>query len=112
LDDGQRQGHDWRELAHIASAFEQKNVTPIFLPRFVAISVAGIVEALARATGRLPFVSPDKIKQLYFSDWVSRGEGWPLKDPVSFDQGLSKTLDWYRKEQWLPQRVIKHKIVA
>jgi nucleoside-diphosphate-sugar epimerase len=112
LDDGQRQGHDWRELAHIASAFEQKNVTPIFLPRIVAISVAGIVEAFARATGRLPFVSPDKIKQLYFSDWVSRGEGWPLKDPVSFDQGLSKTLDWYRKEQWLPRRVSKHKIVA
>ena len=112
LDDGQRQGHDWRELAHIASVSEQKSVAPIFLPRPVAMSVAAIVEAIGRITGRLPFVSPDKIKQLYFADWVSRGEGWPLKEPVGFAQGLSMTLDWYRKEQWLPRRFNKHKIVA
>lgn len=112
LDDGQRQGHDWRELAHIASVSEQKSVAPIFLPKSVAMSVAAIVEAIGRITGRPPFVSPDKIKQLYFADWVSRGEGWPLKEPVGFAQGLSMTLDWYRKEQWLPQRFNKHKIVA
>ena len=112
LDDGQRQGHDWRELAQIASVSEQKSVTPIFLPKFVAMSVAAIVEAFARITGRLPFVSPDKIKQLYHGDWISRGEGWPLKDPVGFALGLSMTLDWYRKEQWLPQRISKHKIAA
>ena len=112
LDDGQRQGHDWRELAHIASVSEQKSVAPIFLPKSVAMSVAAIVEAIGRITGRLPFVSPDKIKQLYFADWVSRGEGWPLKEPVGFARGLSMTLDWYRKEQWLPQRFNKHKIVA
>jgi nucleoside-diphosphate-sugar epimerase len=112
LDDGQRQGHDWRELAHIASVSEQKSVAPIFLPKSVAMSVAVIVEAIGTITGRLPFVSPDKIKQLYFADWVSRGEGWPLKEPVGFAQGLSMTLDWYRKEQWLPQRFNKHKIVA
>lgn len=112
LDDGQRQGHDWRELAHIASVSEQKSVAPIFLPRPVAMSVAAIVEAIGRITGRLPFVSPDKIKQLYFADWVSRGEGWPLKEPIGFAQGLSMTLDWYRKERWLPQRFNKHKIVA
>ena len=112
LDDGQRQGHDWRELAQIASVSEQKSVMPIFLPKLVAMSVAVIVEAIGRTTGRLPFVSPDKIKQLYHGNWVSRGEGWPLKEPVGFAQGLSKTLDWYRKERWLPQRFNKHKIVA
>ena len=112
LDDGQRQGYDWRELAQIASVSEQKSIMPIFLPKFVAMSVAAIVEAIGRATGRLPFVSRDKIKQLYHGNWVSRGEGWPLKEPVGFAQGLSKTLDWYRKERWLPQRFNKHKIVA
>jgi nucleoside-diphosphate-sugar epimerase len=104
LDDGQRQGYGWSELAHIASACEQKSITPIFLPKFVAMPVAAIVEAFAKLTGRIPFVSPDKIQQLYYGDWVSRGDGWPLKEPVGFALGFKTTVDWYRQAQWLPRR--------
>jgi nucleoside-diphosphate-sugar epimerase len=104
LDDGQRQGYGWSELAHIASVSEQMSITPIFLPKFVAMSVAAIVEAFARITGRIPFVSPDKIQQLYHGDWVSRGEGWPLNEPVGFARGFKTTVDWYRQAQWLPRR--------
>lgn len=104
LDDGQRRGYDWSELAHIASVCEQKSITPIFLPKFVAMPVAVIVEAFAKLTGRTPFVSPDKIQQLYHGDWVSRGDGWPLKEPVDFARGFKTTVDWYRQAQWLPRR--------
>lgn len=104
LDDGQRQGYGWSELAHIASVCEQKSITPIFLPKSVAMPVAVIVEAFAKLTGRIPFVSPDKIQQLYYGDWVSRGEGWPLKEPVGFARGFKTTVDWYRQAQWLPGR--------
>ena len=76
----------------------------VFLPKSVAMTVAVMVEALAKTTGRLPFVSRDKIRQLYFGDWVARGEGWPLKESVDFAKGFSTALDWYRREQWLPQR--------
>jgi hypothetical protein len=76
------------------------------------MTVAFVVEAFAKAAGRLPFVSPDKIRQLYFGDWVARGEGWPLREPVDFARGLAMTLDWYRREQWLPQRSDWHKIAA
>ena len=112
LDDGRRQGYDWKELAHIASVAEQKSIKPIFLPKSVAMPVAVIVEAMARIAGKLPFVSRDKLHQLYHGDWVARGDGWPLKEPVDFVKGFSLTLDWYRQEQWLPERFGKHKIVA
>ncbi len=88
LDDGQRQGYGWKDLAQIASATEQKSIKPIFLPKSVAMAVGVGVEAFAKLRGTLPFVSPDKIQQLYFGDWVARGEGWPLKEPVGFAQGL------------------------
>jgi nucleoside-diphosphate-sugar epimerase len=104
LDDGQRQGYGWSELAHIASVCEQKSITPIFLPKFVAMPVATIVEAFAKLTGGTPFVSPDKVQQLYYGDWVSRGKGWPLKEPVGFALGFKTTVDWYRQAQWLPRR--------
>ena len=104
LDDGHRQGYGWKDLAQIASATEQKSITPIFLPKSVAMAVGVGVEAFAKLRGKLPFVSPDKIQQLYFGDWVARGEGWPLKEPVGFAQGFKSTVDWYRKAQWLPER--------
>ena len=102
LDDGWRQGYGWKDLARIAAATEQKSITPIFLPKSVAMAVGIVVEAFSKVTGTLPFVSPDKIQQLYFGDWVARGEGWPLKEPVGFAQGFKSTVDWYRKAQWLP----------
>ena len=104
LDDGHRQGYGWNDLAKIASATEQKSIKPIFLPKSVAMAVGVGVEAIAKLRGTLPFVSPDKIQQLYFGDWVARGEGWPLKEPVGFAQGFKSTVDWYRKAQWLPER--------
>jgi nucleoside-diphosphate-sugar epimerase len=104
LDDGYRQGYGWKDLAQIASATEQKSITPIFLPKSIAMAVGIIVGAFAKVTGTLPFVSPDKIQQLYFGDWVARGEGWPLKEPVGFAQGFKSTVNWYRKAQWLPER--------
>ena len=104
LDDGRRQGYGWTELAQIAAASEQKSIKPIFLPKSVAMAVGIGVEAFAKMRGRLPFVSPDKIQQLYFGDWVARGDGWPLKEPVGFAEGFKSTMDWYRKAQWLPER--------
>ena len=52
---------------------------------------------MARIAGKLPFVSRDKLHQLYHGDWVARGDGWPLKEPVDFVKGFSLTLDWYRR---------------
>jgi nucleoside-diphosphate-sugar epimerase len=111
LDDGCRQGYGWNDLAKIASANEQKSIKPIFLPKSVAMAVGVGVEAIAKLRGTLPFVSPDKIQQLYFGDWVARGEGWPLKEPVGFAQGFKSTVDWYRKAQWLPARFGTRKMV-
>ena len=112
LDDGHRQGYGWKELAEIASVTEQKRIKLIFLPKSVAMAVGVGVEAFAKLRGTLPLVSPDKIQQLYFSDWVARGEGWPLKEPVDFAQGFKATVDWYRKAQWLPERFGTRKIVT
>jgi nucleoside-diphosphate-sugar epimerase len=112
LDDGQRQGYGWKDLAQIASATEQKSITPIFLPKSVAMAVGIGVEAFAKLRGTLPFVSPDKVQQLYFADWVARGDGWPLKEPVGFAQGFKATVEWYRKAQWLPERLGTRKIVT
>lgn len=105
LGDGSTQGHDWKELARVAAAVENKSITVVFLPKFVAYSVAFLIDAIAKLRGKPSLISREKINELYHTDWVARGEGWPLKSPTGFAQGLAETLVWYRREGWLPQNI-------
>ena len=101
LGDGAPRGHDWRELAGVVAHLENRNITPMFLPKFIPFGIAMVAETLAKVKGQASMISRDKINELYHSDWVERGEGWPLKGPTSLAQGLAETLAWYRREGWI-----------
>jgi nucleoside-diphosphate-sugar epimerase len=103
LGDGCAQGHDWKELARVASAVEHRSVTVVFLPKFVPYTFAFVAEAVAKLSRNPSMISREKINELYHKDWVAQGEGWPLKGPTGFAQGFAETLAWYRNEGWLPQ---------
>jgi nucleoside-diphosphate-sugar epimerase len=100
--DGAVSGHDWKELARIAATVESKDIAPVFLPKFIPYGVAFVAEAIAALSGKPSMISRDKINELYHTDWVARGEGWPLKTPTGFAQGFAETLAWYRDAGWLP----------
>ncbi len=104
--DGAVLGHDWKELAHVAASVENRNIVPVFLPKFILYGVALVAEAISTLRGKPSMISRDKINELYHPDWVARGEGWPLKSPTGFAQGFAETLAWYRQAGWLPQKKI------
>jgi nucleoside-diphosphate-sugar epimerase len=104
LGDDSVEGHDWKELASVAAAAEHKKIAPVLLPKFLPYSVALFAEIIAKLRGRPPMVSREKIDELYHKDWVARGDGWPLKNPIGFAQGFADTLAWYRQAGWLPQK--------
>jgi nucleoside-diphosphate-sugar epimerase len=101
LSDGCAGGHDWRELVRVAAAVEQKSITCVFLPKFIAYAVAYLADAFSKLRDSASMISRDKVNELYHPDWVARGSGWPLKNPIDFAQGLAETLAWYRREGWL-----------
>jgi nucleoside-diphosphate-sugar epimerase len=103
LNDGSAQGHDWKELARLAAAHENKGITTVFLPKSVPYAVAAIADIVAKLRGKPSMISREKIDELYHADWVARGPGWPLKNPTGFAQGFAETVSWYRREGWLPQ---------
>jgi nucleoside-diphosphate-sugar epimerase len=103
LNDGSVQGHDWKELAALAAAHENKGITTVFLPKSVPYAVAAIADIVAKLRGKPSMISREKIDELYHADWVARGPGWPLKNPTGFAQGFAETVSWYRREGWLPQ---------
>ena len=104
LSDGKAGGYGWDELIAIAEAAEGRIIRPIFLPRPLVAGVAVVASLVSRLTGRPGMVDPGKVAELYHPDWVSRGPGWPLDEPITFERGLPMTLAWYRAAGWLPRK--------
>lgn len=95
-------GHDWAELAEInlKQAGVPQHVT--YLPKGLVSLVALGAEVGTFFTGLPGMVTRAKVRELYHQDWVVRGKPWPRANPVPLQQGLIETLNWYRREGWLP----------
>lgn len=102
ISDGTLGGYGWADLIAAAQRVEGISIRPIFLPKFVPSVVAAAASGISRLTGKPGMVSPGKIAELYHGDWVARGPGLPLADPVGFEAGFARTVEWYRREGWLP----------
>jgi nucleoside-diphosphate-sugar epimerase len=106
--DGRADGYAWADIAAIALATGGRPHRIRYLPRAMLAAVARLSEAWTRLTGRRlgPPLSPGKVRELYHRDWVCRHQlldevtGWRAE--VTFEDGLVRTLDWYRQNGWLP----------
>ena len=96
-------GYGWEDLISTASGFRGAPIRPIFLPRAIPATVAGLAEGLSRLTGKPGMVNRGKIAELYHPDWVARTGTLALADPTAFNTGFAETVTWYRNAGWLPQ---------
>lgn len=105
IDDGQQEGHTWHSLlGEAAKAMDKKPfyvTPPLFLMKFIG-SVAQII---GRICGKAPFITVDKLSELSHPDWLRHDDrieetlNWAPK--VSFSEGITKTLDWYKQKEML-----------
>lgn len=70
LGDGKPGGYDWQELADIAADVYGRPVRLVHPPGPVLDAIARVNLWLARATGRAPMLTPAKLRELRFPDWV------------------------------------------
>jgi len=108
LHDGRAQGYDWADIAAAAVATQGRPQQVRYLPHLMLAAIARLSQGWTRLTGQRlgPPISPDKVRELYHRDWVCRHKlldettGWSAE--VGFEDGLMRTLDWYRGNGWLP----------
>jgi nucleoside-diphosphate-sugar epimerase len=95
-------GHSWAELAalNLKQSGQPQHIT--FLPRPLVSLVAMGAEVGTFFTGQPGMVNRGKVRELYHEDWVVRGANWPRENAIGLAEGLGETLDWYRREGWLP----------
>jgi 2-alkyl-3-oxoalkanoate reductase len=104
-DDGCDGGYSWRDLAAAAEAALGRRVRLVELPKPPLAALGGLLELSARASGRSPALSRDKVEELFHPDWVCDARslaavpGW--RPAVDLCAGLRSTLAWYRDEGWL-----------
>jgi nucleoside-diphosphate-sugar epimerase len=103
-DDGTPDGYGWNDLIAAASEAEGIAIRPVFLPRGLMMPAAHVLSAGAKLIGRVPMLSPGKVAELYFQDWVARDPLTSGARRVSFREGFPLTVAWYRRQGWLPER--------
>jgi nucleoside-diphosphate-sugar epimerase len=101
VSDGRDGGYGWRVLLDTAAAAEGRAPRVTFLPKPLVSAAASAIAGIARMSGKTTIVSPGKIAELYHADWVCDPE-MKIAAPIQFEDGFRRTLDWYRKQGWLP----------
>ncbi len=71
LGDGKSGGYDWREMATIAGAVYGRAVRLWPVPTGLLDTVAAASLGLGRLTGRAVMLSPPKLRELRFENWVT-----------------------------------------
>ncbi len=95
-------GHGWAELAAITAKDTGFPQHLTYLPKVLVSLVALGAEVGTFFTGLPGMVNRAKVRELYHEDWVVRGNNWHRAHPIGLEKGLIETLNWYRREGWLP----------
>ena len=98
--DGKVGGYSWDEVIRVAERLRGRRIVRLAVPRPLAHLAAFASSGVARARGRAPMFTPDKLRELLHPDWVCDNReicsmiGW--RPRVDLYQGLARTLQWRR----------------
>lgn len=102
-DDGTQGGYGWAMLAAIAARRTGRRVRILRPPRRLLAGPARLADLVARTTGADLPLSADKLAELAHADWVAAGPPLPwAASRITFGEGFTETVAWYRAAGWLP----------
>ncbi len=105
IDDGKVNGYSWAEVIAAAEGHLGRRVRSFAVPLAVQRLAAAVSVGAALVTGKAPVLSQGKVNEIAHPDWVCRTNRLnelPFWQPsVGFEEGLSKTLAWYKAAGWL-----------
>lgn len=103
--DGQPGGYLLSDIYRLLGAALEKKVMLVPVPGLLLRGVGQVNAVLAPFLGRVPMVTPGKVRELLHPDWTTQDDtlnrltGWQPAIPA--DQGLLSTARWYQAEGWL-----------
>ena len=101
LHDGKTSGYDWSEIIELAADLRGKPVRRLYIPLALLTPAAWLNQKLGSFTRFRPMLTPGKIREIAYPDWVcdnekiSRVTGW--QPAVTLTAGLTDLLNWTKK---------------
>ncbi len=105
IDDHAQNGYSWPEIGEAMGRLFHRRVRALPIPRGLAMPLAIGAKIFGLLTQKPIMLSPDKLNEIYHSDWVAKPAFWPgLEDwrpRFALAQGFADSWNWYRAHQWL-----------
>lgn len=95
----------WSDIAQIASVHLGKKYWNLYVPLFIALNLARILELIAKMSKKPTILNSQKIKEIIQPYWsispqkAMKDFGYRTEFPVK--EGIQKTIDWYITNHWL-----------
>lgn len=94
----------WQEIKEIADTVFGKKSLSLKIPPAAVKKVAGFVETTATLFGSYPVVNREKAREMIL-EWTCSSQKATdelgYKPDVSLEEGISRTIRWYKKHNWL-----------
>lgn len=94
---------EFRRIA--AKKLGKKIVVPMRMPLWIVKVVCSIAEKIGVARGKPSTLNSDKFKILAQRNWAvdttKAREGFGFHTDVDLEEGVCRSIEWYRKEGWL-----------
>ena len=94
----------WQEIKKIADTIFGKKSLSLNIPPKAVKKVAGFIETTATLFGSYPVVNRDKAREMIL-EWTCSYEkaekNLGYRPEYTLEEGLSRTLHWYKKHKWL-----------
>jgi nucleoside-diphosphate-sugar epimerase len=103
LHDGYMKGYSWKDVLETVARLNAKRVFCIPVPEITLRLLARLNLIAARLVGYAPMLTPGKVRELRYPDWVcdntaiAREIGW--KPRILLEEGLRRTLGWDSRQQ-------------
>jgi dihydroflavonol-4-reductase len=95
----------WSQLAATAAATMRRSIRVLRLPKAVARAVGSCADAWSQLTGKPGVLSREKILDAQCMCWTCdpgrAAAEWGFEARTSIEDGLAKTLAWYKEAGWL-----------
>ena len=101
---GPRDSYSWNEISEITSIVLNKKPLKVKLKPDWVKKIAAVIEGGASLFGKYPVVNKEKANEMVL-EWVCSSDkarkelGYEPK--ISIQEGVSRTIRWYKKHNWL-----------
>jgi nucleoside-diphosphate-sugar epimerase len=99
------QTYTWEEIGAVTSKILGKKTFRITLPECIVIAIFALGEIASRCSSKPSIINREKAKDITQQFWTCSVENAKrdlgFQQLLSLEEGIRRTIQWYRKEHWL-----------